>query len=133
MASQEPPRFFIDETDLGLAKALAAAQAPVVHPGHKDLPEVPIGTPDPDWIPIVARMNLVVITRDKLARQGERELLRQAGLRVFRIGSKHQLSTWATVQLVAGSWERLEAHVRFAGPGPWMALIDSAGTVRPLA
>ena len=133
MATPEPARYFIDETDLGLAKALAAAQAPIVHPGHKALPEVPVGTPDPDWIPVVARMGLVVITRDRLARGAERELFRQAGLRVFRIAGKQQLSTWGTVQLVAGSWERIERHVRKTGAGPWMATIDSAGAIRAVA
>lgn len=36
-------RYFVDENDLALAKALAERYADVVYPGHPDLPEVPGG------------------------------------------------------------------------------------------
>jgi hypothetical protein len=130
MPNQDPARYFVDETDLGLGKALAAARAPVLHPGHAGLPEVPIGTLDPDWIPVVARLGLVVITRDRLRRAAEKQLLVSEGLRVIRIAAKQQLSTWGTVQLVAGSWDRIESHVKKFGAGPWAATIDSAGVIK---
>jgi hypothetical protein len=130
LPSIEPPRYFIDETDMGLGKALAVARAPVVHPGHPELAEVPLGTPDTVWIPVVAERGLVVITRDKFRRPGERQLLHEAGLRVLRMSGKQKLSTWGTVQLVAGSWDRIENHVAKADDGPWMATIDSAGVVK---
>jgi hypothetical protein len=34
-------RFFVDENDLALGKALADLHANIVFPGHPDLPEVP--------------------------------------------------------------------------------------------
>lgn len=37
-------RFYLDETDLKLAKALAEMHEGVFYPGHEDLPEVPRGT-----------------------------------------------------------------------------------------
>ena len=67
-------RFFVDETSLGLGKALAIARHDVVHPGHPDLPSVPRGTLDPDWMPIVSAMGLVVISRDKRIRTKPAEL-----------------------------------------------------------
>ena len=36
-----PARFFVDENDLALGKALAELHDDVVFPGHPDLPEVP--------------------------------------------------------------------------------------------
>jgi hypothetical protein len=33
-------RFFVDENDLALGNALAAAHGDVVYPGHPDLPDV---------------------------------------------------------------------------------------------
>jgi hypothetical protein len=61
-------RFFVDENDLALGKALAAAHGGVLYPGHPELPEVPRQTPDDVWLPIIGARGLVVITRDKRIR-----------------------------------------------------------------
>lgn len=58
-------RFFVDENDLALGKALAANQLGVVYPGHPDLPEVPRQTPDDVWLEIVGVRRLVVITHGR--------------------------------------------------------------------
>ena len=63
-----PARFFVDENDLALGKALDAEHGDVVYPGHPDLPEVPRGALDDEWLPVVAEKGLVVITRDKKIR-----------------------------------------------------------------
>jgi hypothetical protein len=39
-------RFFVDENDIALGKALATTNPEVVYPGHPDLPEVPRGSLD---------------------------------------------------------------------------------------
>jgi hypothetical protein len=62
------PRFFFDESVLGVAKAIARARRDVVHPGHRLLPSIPPGTLDPVWMPIVADLGLVVIARDRRIR-----------------------------------------------------------------
>lgn len=41
-----PAKFFVDENDLALGKALDAVRGEVVYPGHPDLPEVPRGALD---------------------------------------------------------------------------------------
>ncbi len=46
-------RFFVDESDLALGKALAATHPEVVYPGHQDLVEVPRGSLDDEWLPII--------------------------------------------------------------------------------
>ena len=62
------PRFFVDENDLALGKALAEDHDGVVYPGHHALPEVPRRSLDDEWLPVVGRLGLVVITRDKRIR-----------------------------------------------------------------
>lgn len=63
-----PARFFVDENDLALGRLLAEEHGDVVYPGHEDLPEVPRGTLDDDWLPVIVQRRLVVITRDRRIR-----------------------------------------------------------------
>ena len=54
------PVYFTDENTLGLGKRLRrAGRHDVVYPGHEGLPEVPVGTPDLDWMPVIARQHLM--------------------------------------------------------------------------
>jgi hypothetical protein len=39
------------------------------------------------------------------------------------------LSSWAALRLVASAWDRIERRRRSGGPGPWLAKIDSAGSL----
>lgn len=65
MASGLGPVYFTDENTLGLGKLLRrSGREDVVYPGHEDLPEVPLGTLDLDWMPVVAQRDLIVLTRD---------------------------------------------------------------------
>ena len=61
-------RFFVDENDLALGKALREIHDDVVYPGHVELPEIPRGALDDEWLPVVASLHLVVITRDQRIR-----------------------------------------------------------------
>lgn len=61
-------RFFVDENDLGLGKALGERHEGVVYPGHAELPEVPRQAPDDDWLLVVGAKRFVVITRDRRIR-----------------------------------------------------------------
>ncbi len=130
MADQETPKYFVDETDIALGMILVMANLPVLHPGHEGLPEVPRGTADVDWIPTVAAKDLVVITRDRLSRLAEWEAYREANLRVVRLAGKKGMTTWGTVRVVADAWDRIERQVEEGGVGPWLAIIDGAGTLR---
>ena len=58
-------RYFVDENDLALGRALGEVHSEVVYPGHPDLAEVPRGALDDEWLPVVASLRLVVITRDQ--------------------------------------------------------------------
>lgn len=61
-------RFFVDENDLALGRALAEEHGDVVYPGHHDLLEVPRGASDDTWLPVIGARGLVVITRDQRIR-----------------------------------------------------------------
>lgn len=69
-------RFFSDETDLALGKALAARHGDIVFPGHPDLPEVPRGSLDDEWLPVIGARRLIVVTRDQRIRYRPVEKLR---------------------------------------------------------
>src|SRR4051794_22002835 len=103
-------RYFVDENVIGLGRALAEARDDVVHPGHADLPEVPLATLDPDWIPVVAELELVVLTRDRRLRYkpGERLLLLESGLRVVALTGTKNMTTWEMLDLVVRGWAKLE-------------------------
>ena len=127
-------RWFVDETSLGLGKMLAIARTDVVHPGHYNLASVPPGTPDTVWMPVVASMGLVVISRDKRIRTKPAELaaFRAVGLRVFWLAGKKDLSNWESIKLVIKWWDRLEEIVADRGDGPWFQAV-SDGAIREFA
>ena len=122
-------RFYVDESALGLGKVLAHARRDAIHVGHPLIPECPIGSLDPDWMPAVATRGLIVIGRDKhiRSRPGERELLRDHGLRVFRIGGKRDLSTWEWLSRFVHHWDAMESIIEQRPDGPWFYLVNANG------
>ena len=112
-------RFYVDESALGLGKALEAARKDTIHAGHKLIPECPLGSLDPDWIPAVAARDLVVIARDRRIRTRPQELerFRVGGLRVFWVAGKKDLSTWDWLVRLARHWETLERTIRIEDQG----------------
>jgi PIN like domain len=88
-------RFFVDETDLALGKALREIHNDVVYPGHVDLPEIPRGALDDDWLPVVALSHLVVITRDQRIRYRpvEKRLWMEHKVRGFVLTGRRSQST----------------------------------------
>lgn len=114
-------RFFVDESALGVGKALEIARRDVVHPGHRLLPEVPLGTLDPDWMPLIAKRGLVVIIRDRHIRTKPAELqaFRDHGLRAFWIAGKRDLNNWDSLVRLVRRWADIEEAIRLRGPGPW--------------
>ena len=122
-------RYFVDESALGLGKAMAIARKDVVHTGHALVPEIPLGCEDVDWMPAVARRRLVVIARDKRIKTKPAELnaLREHGLRVFWIAGKRDLSNWDALVRLVRRWQEIERVVSQRPEGPWfMAVTDGA-------
>lgn len=119
-------RFYADESVLGIGKTLAAARTDTVHAGHPMIPECPLGALDTEWIPAVAARDLVVIARDRHIRTRPQELrvLRDAGLRVFWIAGKKDLSTWDWLVRLVRRWDNIEDTIRTRGSGPWFYAVQ---------
>ena len=128
------PAYFTDENTLGLGKLLRReGREDVVYPGHEDLPEVPIGTLDLDWMPVIAAHDLVVVTRDRRIRSRPAELRAywEHGIRSVWIGAKQDLGPRDKVELFLKHEERLQREMTKRGAGPW-ALAMSPSGLRPL-
>lgn len=80
--------YFTDENTLGLGKLLRRnGRDDVVYPGHEGLPAVPLGTPDLEWMPVIAELDLVVVTRDRRIRTRPAELRQYHALGIGSCGS----------------------------------------------
>jgi hypothetical protein len=134
MASGLGPVYFTDENTLGLGKLLRrSGRDDILYPGHIELPEVPLGTLDLDWMPVVAERNLVVLTRDRRIRTRPAELrvYSELGIRSVWLGAKQDLGPRDQVELFLKHEARLQREIIKRGAGPW-ALAMSASGVRPL-
>lgn len=126
--------YFTDENALGLGKLLVrSGRDDVLHPGHPDLPAVPRGTPDVEWMSVVSRMGLIVVTRDRRIRTRPAELRAhwELGIRSVWIGTKRDLGPRQQVELFLRHEQRLVREATKLGGGPW-AVAMSTGGVRPL-
>ena len=138
MPRDEEMRWFVDQTSLGLAKALAMLRGDVVYPGHRrGAAEIPEGCKDPVWMPVVARLGLVVISRDRhiKSKQGELEAYLALGLRAFWIAGDKDLGNWENLCRIVKYWDRMERIVEARPKGPWFFAVNAGGltefTVRP--
>lgn len=130
----DDPVYFTDENTLGLGKLLVrAGRDDVIYPGHEALPDVPVGTLDLDWMPIIARLDLVVVTRDRRIRTRPAELRAywEFGIRSVWLGAKQDMGPRDQLQLFLRHEERLRREIVKRGAGPWALAIGSAGP-RPL-
>ena len=117
-----PARFFVDENDLALGKALADQHGDVVYPGHPDLPEVPRGALDDEWLPVIGAKRLVVITRDRKIRYRPAEKLAWIGhgVRGFVLTGQKSQTTADSKAVLDHHWPEIEAIVAAEPDGPWM-------------
>ena len=127
------PRFFVDETDLALGKLLAEEHGDVVYPGHRDLPEVPRGTLDDDWLPVIGRRRLVVITRDQRIRYrlAEKQAWVAHGVRGFVLTGRRSQTTSDSKAILDLHWTIIETLVSAKPNGPWMHAATASG-LRPI-
>ena len=122
--------YFFDEDTLPVGKAFGSVRDDVCYPGHRDLPEVPRGTKDSDWLAAIghAGRDLVVITQDKRMREKPAELLalRDNGIRMFNVNAKRDRNSWQKFVLLVTRWEKIEKLIDKAGPGPWIFQLTEA-------
>lgn len=126
-------RFFVDENDLALGKALASIHNEIVYPGHPDLPEVPRQTDDDVWLEVIGRRRLVVITRDKKIRY--RPVEKQAWVthkvRGFVLTGRSSQATADSLAILETHWKAISTIVTENPQGPWMFGLTSAA-LRPI-
>ena len=122
-------RFFVDENDLALGKALAEVHGDVVYPGHPDLPEVPRGVLDDEWLPVVGAKGLIVITRDPqdpLSTRGEAGVGRASSSRV-RPHRQEEPDDRDSRAILDRHWAAIESLVDDEPDGPWMQSVTEGG------
>lgn len=126
-------RWYFDESVLGAGKLLHENRDDVVFPGHPLLPELPLGSDDTDWIPIVAASGWVALCRDRRIRSRPAELAiaREAGLRMVWFAGKKDMRPAAYADLFALNLQRLERLVIKHGDGPWAFSLATNG-LKPL-
>lgn len=120
-----PAGYFVDENDLALGKALAEEHDDIVYPGHPDLPAVPRGALDDEWLPVVGAQGLVVITRDQRIRYRPVEKRRWVEhlVRGFVLTGRRSQSTADSLAVLQRHWHRVEQVVSDRPDGPWMYAI----------
>jgi hypothetical protein len=122
-------RWFADESVLGFGRLLANVRDDVLYPGHPELPEVPLGSLDIEWMAVVAQLGLVAFHRDRRIKTRPHEVAqyRAHGLRSVWFGGRKDMSSKQQVDLVQRHWDRLDACVGELGPGPWSLTLTTNG------
>lgn len=110
--------FFVDENLLGIARLLARVRDDIVHPGHPDVPDIPLQTPDLAWLPIVGAQGWPVIMRDKRirTRRPERQALIDAGVKAFCLTTSGNSRSWDLLRVIVKNWDAVEERARDDGP-----------------
>ncbi len=122
-------RFFVDENDLALGKAMVAQHDNVVFPGHPDLPEVPRQTPDDVWLPIIGDRRPVVITRDRRIRYRpvEKRAWVTHRVRGFVLTGGGSQSTAASKAVLTRHGVAIESVIANSPDGPSMPSVTAEG------
>lgn len=134
MTQRVAPVYFTDENTLGLGKLLRrSGREDVRYPGHEELPEVPRGTDDQDWLAVVGALGFIVLSRERRIRSRPAELraYHEYGVRSVWIGAKQDLGPQQQLKIFLQHEARLKREIVKRGPGPWAVAMSPSG-VRPL-
>lgn len=133
-----PLRYYIDADLLGVAKLLVQVRPDVTYagdpgglgPDRRLRPACAITpeTPDAVWIPRVASMGWVVISRDRhiLHRPAEKQAIVDHAARIITLDArKTQLTKWLELEIVVSQWRAVEQLT--TTPGPWVYTASRTG------
>ena len=133
--------FYLDADILGLAKLLVQVRNDVTYPGdpgglnrnRRLRPPCLISTPethDDDWIPVIAELGWIVITKDSAIGTTARlrALVDFHHARLVAIASRSKMRTWDQLVVVAAVWRKIEALQDV--PGPWMYRATRSGLTK---
>jgi hypothetical protein len=121
-------RFYFDADVLGLAKAIGNLRNDLTWPGddggvvHKRVrapcPIRSTGTPDVEWIPVVASHDWLIITRDSRIRDHRAEIkaIRDNAARMIALAGKDARGVWSQLEVFMCQWRAIEATLKEDGP-----------------
>jgi len=121
-------RFYIDADVLGLAKILVQLRSDMTYPGdpggtlhRKTRPACPIKSPDVKddvWIPRVAALGWLIITRDSKIADNRAEIaaVRDSGARMVTLAGPEAIGTWAQLEVFFCQWRAIERTLDEGGP-----------------
>lgn len=121
-------RFYFDADILGLAHAVCALRPDCTYPGdpgrkikRQTRSECAIrsqDTKDRDWIPVVASLGWVAITRDRdiQSHLSLLQLVKEYQLRMVTLNGPEARGPWSQLEIVVPHWRRIEALADRAGP-----------------
>lgn len=121
-------RFYMDADVLGLGKLVAGLRHDVTFPGdvgdviHKrQRSACPVTTPkalDTEWIPTVAGMGWLAITRDSQIQSHASEIgaVMDHGAKLVALSGKTARTTWTQLEILMHQWRNLEKLVEQPGP-----------------
>lgn len=120
-------RFYFDADVLGLAKVVVRLRPDVTYPGdpggvvHKrKRPPCPVSSPAEKgriWIPRVAGLGLLIITRDSAIQRYRAELaaVRENNARMVALAGRDATNTWAQLELFMTQWRAIDALTQHKG------------------
>jgi hypothetical protein len=126
-------RFYFDADVLGLAKVIAGLRNDATYPGdpgatiHKRVrPPSPFASPavaDRQWIPVVAKLGCVIITRDRRIQDHRAEIaaVKEFSAKMVALSGPDARTTWQQLEVLMSQWRNIEAHADQAGPFIWRA------------
>jgi hypothetical protein len=121
-------RFYFDADVLGLAKVLVQVRADVTYPGdpggtlHRrtraPCPIMSTAVKDDVWIPQVASLGWLIITRDSRIASNWAELaaVRDSGARMVALSGPETIGTWAQLEVLCCQWRAIEHQADEPGP-----------------
>ena len=126
-------RFYFDADVLGLAHVIADLRPDATYPGdrggvvHKQLRRpCPIESPatkDSVWIPKVADLGWLIVTRDARIQEHRAEIaaVRNSGARMVALGSREAGGTFAQLEVLMCQWRAVEGCLSETGPFIYVA------------
>lgn len=121
-------RFYFDADLLGLAHVVAVLRSDATYPGdpgavikRRERSACPIADPatkDDVWIPQVASLGWLIITRDSRIQQHRAEItaVRQSGARMVVLAGVEARGTWQQLEVLMRQWRAIEASLGRPGP-----------------
>lgn len=118
-------RFVFDEDARGVGLALVRLRADMTCVGSPPIEHrLPLGTKDPDWIPVVAGAGWVAITKNAAIRTHPQEapLAFDSGLRVAcLVPGRDSAGRWDLARMLMQHWDAVEALHGETGPC-WLSI-----------